>query len=47
MRINISSEDKVRIEIDQGNNFVDVYGLEYELGIVVDLYFCFYYMEVR
>ena len=39
--------DRVRITTDQGNNFIDVNGLEWEMGIRVDGYPHFHYIEIR
>ena len=39
--------DKVRITTDQGNNFIDVNGLEWEMGMRVDGFPHFHYIEIR
>jgi hypothetical protein len=47
MDIVMRHSDSVRIITDQGNNFIDVNGMEWEQGIRVDGYPHFHYIELR
>ena len=47
MDINLHSTDKIRISTERGNNFIDVYGMEFEIGLSVNLFPTFHYIEIR
>lgn len=39
--------DRFRVSTNQGDNFIDVGGLEWEMGITIDTYPHFHYIEIR
>lgn len=47
MDINLHSTDKFRISTERGKNFIDVSGMEFEIGLSVSLFPTFNYIEIR
>jgi hypothetical protein len=37
----------MRISTSQGNNFVEIYGMDNEIGLMVDFFPTFHYIEIR
>ena len=47
MEIKLNHNDSIRASTGQGSNIIDIRGMEWELGIQVNLYPHFHYIEMR
>jgi len=47
MEILVRANDKFRLSCDGGNNFIDIHGVNSEMGVLVNGYPRFHYIEIR